>query len=118
MAWKMGIIFRPELEVSAREGTMARELYDLVFKIFSMIKMDTQEIEGINSLVKRCVDMAPSISPGLLSARMVTKKNLQVNYPTAELRETLVRQCTDAHKDTKTIYDNKGKGRNWCILMR
>jgi len=116
VAWKLAATFTAEFEACAKDGTLRPELFNLIFSIFAMIKLDTQEVEGINSLAKRCIDMAPAISPALLSARMVCKKNMQVNFSSGELREKLVQSCVKAHKEIKATFDKKGRGAEPAVV--
>ncbi len=105
IAPKLGTIFKTELERASNDGRLAKHMFNFLWALFSMAKLDTQEIEGINGLLKRCIDLAPHISPDLLSARMTSKKHLQVNHNSAQLREDLVTQCIEAHKETKAAHD-------------
>ena len=51
-------------------------MFTLVKCISISIKADVQEIEGINSMIKRIGERAPNMSLGLLWARIAIKKRL------------------------------------------
>jgi hypothetical protein len=106
---KLGTIFKSDLEMAASEGRLPRRLFNLVHDMFLMLKLDTQEIEGINGLLKRICDMAPAISPDLLAARILAKKTLQVNHNTPALREKLIQECVEKHRDIKAEFDRRNR---------
>ena len=114
IAPKLGLCFRREIELAAQDGTLCRQLFTLLFALLSSVRLDTQEVEGINSILKRAVDLAPAISADLLAARMVCKKKLAVSYSTAPLRDGLVQTCIQAHADITVAYE-KRFGRNAAV---
>ncbi len=109
VAPKLGYIFKAELTAAASDGFLSPKLFDLLYSIFDTLKLDTQEIEGINGLLKRCIDLAPNIAVELLSSRMLAKKNLQVNFGSAAAREDLIQQCIENHKDIKAEFDKRSR---------
>lgn len=111
IAPKLGQCFRREIELAAMHGTLCIQLFTLILSLLSSVRLDTQEVEGINSILKRAVDLAPAISADLLAARMVCKKKLAVSYNTAPLRDGLVQTCIQAHAAITEAYE-KRFGRN------
>eukprot|EP00959_Pyramimonas_sp_CCMP1952_P112070 2343711-Pyramimonas_sp.AAC.1 len=72
-------IFAPELARCRDEGRGAldRQLWAFVNAIAREWKLDTQEIEGVNSIIKTVWKRSPAIAWPLLSARMSMRKFLE-----------------------------------------
>ena len=98
-------LFKADLGVCSASGVIDPLLAQLVAESFSsLLVLDTQEIEGCNSIIKKVVQLAPSIKLPLLSDRLMIKKVLAprvLKGATAALRrearlETL-QYCADYH---------------------
>ena len=67
---------KADLELSSQTGCLAVTMYRFLRDVAHMHHTDTQEIEGINSIVKHCMKLAPSMHVDLLSARIQIKKEI------------------------------------------
>ena len=66
--------FKTELEeVISSEGLCPLPLYTVILVLRSRLSMDTQDVEGANSVLQTMCKMAPSIKHGLVSDRMRAK---------------------------------------------
>ena len=77
--WKIVTRFAAELTVAYLEGTITRGLHFFLVCVVRQLSSDTQEIEGINSIIKHIKDVAPSIGLFLLNARTINKKTLDLS---------------------------------------
>jgi hypothetical protein len=68
---KLRTVFKAELQRASLDGTLNEFLHTLVDDMCDHTLLDTQEIEGTNSIVKATIAAAPSITIPLLSARPV-----------------------------------------------
>ena len=75
-ARKIRLLCDSDLRQAAAHGTTGIFLFTLVKCISISIKADVQEIEGINSMIKRIGERAPNMSLELLWARIAIKKRL------------------------------------------
>ncbi len=73
---KVIVIFEQELVAAASSGMLDYELWVVVTSMFGHLHTDSQEIEGVNSILRRIVTIAPSIQQQLLSSRLQIKKHL------------------------------------------
>ena len=55
-------------------GTLDYDFYNLISSIGNMMLLDTQEIEGMNSLVMGLIKRCPYIGLRLLSSRVLSRK--------------------------------------------
>lgn len=98
-------LFADDLGRCSSTGCLEPMVHQLLFESFSLLVMDTQEVEGCNSIIKKIAQIAPSIKLPLLSDRLVIKKTLTprvLKGATASLRrearlETL-QYCVDYHQ--------------------
>ena len=81
---KFRAIFKTELEICAKTGTIDSMVYQLVSDFFSMLPVETQEIEGTNSMIKRIYQLSPNIKLPLMSDRILIKKALTTKVTTGE----------------------------------
>ena len=97
ITWKLPQVFRQELEHCVNTGMLLNdELWNLLNGLTKMLIIDTQEVEGMNSILKRNVTIAPAILLPLAAARVMIKKELGTSGTPLE-REDLVRACVDNH---------------------
>jgi len=68
--------FKSELKHCSKTGMLDHFVHQLLTDFFEMMVLDTQEIEGANSIVKKMVHLAPNIHLPLLSDRLLMKKVL------------------------------------------
>eukprot|EP00959_Pyramimonas_sp_CCMP1952_P227157 4749462-Pyramimonas_sp.AAC.1 len=59
-----------------RTGRIDRQLWVLARTITRMMAADTQEVEGLNSIIKRCLEMAPGMGLELLSSWALLRKTV------------------------------------------
>ena len=97
-------LFREDLELSKKSGCIEPMLFQLLSEAFRMLPLETQEVEGINSIVKRIVKIAPSIKLPLLSDRVLIKKALstkilagQTADERREARHDALHRCVEWH---------------------
>lgn len=68
--------------VTERTGTIDSMVYQLVSDVFSMLPVETQEIEGTNSMTKRIYQLSPNIKLPLMSDWILIKKALTTKVTT------------------------------------
>jgi hypothetical protein len=73
---KLRLIFERELLGAAETGKIDPVLWEFLDDLFNMTAENTQDIEGVNSVIRHIVDLAPSVSLATLSSRVVIKKIL------------------------------------------
>jgi hypothetical protein len=73
---KYRLLFEYELVSASETGTFDAELWQFTQDMFDMTVDNTQDIEGLNSIIKHVVDLAPRIELKTLSARVQIKKML------------------------------------------
>jgi hypothetical protein len=66
---KFAVCFRQELQEAAASGRMNAQVHELVCSIFGALLPTTQEVESMNSQVRRMVLLSPSMALPLLSSR-------------------------------------------------
>ena len=71
---KLRRLFARELTVAAELGTLDPTLFTLLMDVSLVWPLDTQELEGCNSVIKYVVELSPNISWQLLSSRITLKK--------------------------------------------
>jgi len=103
---KLVAFFRPELEHCASTGMLDQLMHQCVSDFFEVSCLDTQAVEGANSMVKKMVQIAPNIKLPLLSDRLLVKKVLapQVTQgETAEIRRQsrldAIQYTVEKHKE-------------------
>jgi hypothetical protein len=66
---KLVRVFRRELQEAATSGRLDDQVYGLVYRTFGALLLTTQEVESMNSQIRRMVTLSPSIALPLLSSR-------------------------------------------------
>lgn len=105
---KLRKLFLPELQSAARDGTLHGDLFQLLFNIFLLLFCDTQEVEGANNILRRCITNAPHISIGLLSSRLSIKK-LLAQCETKAQREEFISNSLEYLKKSSAVSSSKGR---------
>ncbi len=95
VAFKIMLLFHTELLNTIRTGTLDPELHKLLVDVFEMMTDNTQDIEGVNSIISHIVDLAPSIGLKLLSGRILVKKTLK--FAAASERENVIQEVCQVH---------------------
>ena len=75
---KLKIVFEMDLVQAREAGTLSQECFDFVWWLCRMWRGCTQEIEGLNGMLKMLIPRAPSVSLELASARICVRKALHV----------------------------------------
>jgi len=104
ITWKVVALFPEELQHAEKTGKLDANLYKLLLAISKLLMSDTQEIEGMNSVIKRVLEIAPAIGLRLVCARLMIKKWLASLAKTTEQRERVISKCADCHKESLNIY--------------
>jgi hypothetical protein len=73
---KLARLFRRDLEVARDTGKLLGPLRGLLVELFGCTRPDTQAVEGVNSMLRRMLNLAPHLSVELLSSRLIIKKAL------------------------------------------
>ena len=73
--------WRQQLEQAARTGQLDARLFKFITHLARAWALDTGEIEGVNSVLKRIVSISPAIEWALISARTVIKKSVAADLP-------------------------------------
>ena len=75
VAVKVKRLLRADLEHAAATGLLTASLHYFLLVLNILLPIDTQEVEGFNSVIKVMTDRAPSMKVPLLNARLTIKKN-------------------------------------------
>eukprot|EP00969_Alexandrium_andersonii_P059839 2635469-Alexandrium_andersonii.AAC.1 len=70
MVVKLRRVFARELEQSAVDGMLDRRAWRFLRTLGESIGTDTQQLEGVNSMVKHMTKLAPNMRLRLLSSRV------------------------------------------------
>eukprot|EP00969_Alexandrium_andersonii_P173615 7675694-Alexandrium_andersonii.AAC.1 len=105
---KLRRTFAGELARAAADGTLDGELWHLLRSVGRAIGTDTQQLEGVNSMVKHMTKLAPNMKLRLLSSRVVIKKTLSDSLRTKGERERLVQFAIEHHAGAKALVDLPG----------
>eukprot|EP00973_Karenia_brevis_P068697 9551862-Karenia_brevis.AAC.1 len=73
---KIFILCYRDVQRAATTGTTGTRLYLLLLALRSFSHTDQQDIEGVNKVIKLLYDRAPTITLGLIDARVRLKKQL------------------------------------------
>eukprot|EP00959_Pyramimonas_sp_CCMP1952_P102715 2148254-Pyramimonas_sp.AAC.1 len=60
--------------------------------------METQDIEGVNSIIKTIWKRSPAIAWALMSSRMTLRKFIAAHLSSKESRDAFVAECVAHHK--------------------
>lgn len=96
---RLRLIFVSALRIAANTGCLDYRLWLLLETIAQQWKMDTQEIEGVNNIIKYLMALCPALAWELLASRITIKKECADHKSPAD-REYLVTMCVDHHDDT------------------
>eukprot|EP00959_Pyramimonas_sp_CCMP1952_P390961 8193008-Pyramimonas_sp.AAC.1 len=58
---KFGRLFGKELMETANTGELPLSIYEFLCDVFMMWRLDTQEIEGVNSVLKYCAKISSNL---------------------------------------------------------
>lgn len=108
LSYNLALLFQHDLTIARDTGTIRPDLFELLRCVFRMIHPGTQEIEGINSLVKHITDLAPSIGVRLLTSRIVSNNSLP-HFNTPALREQLVQEFVVMHAEVQKFVNDADK---------
>ena len=81
---KFRTIFKEELEICARTGAIDALFFQLLRDFFNLLPIETQEVEGTNSMIKKTYQIAPAIKLPLMSDRILIKKALATKVISGE----------------------------------
>ena len=70
-AWKASSLFQPLLEQTIRDGTLHPQLHHLFCLYARQLNSDTQEVEGINGIIKKTCELFPAFQLQLLNSRVL-----------------------------------------------
>lgn len=96
-------IFRQALQHAADTGLLQDDLYEFLSDLSSMWELDTQEVEGMNGLIKLMLGLAPNIRLPLLSARVTIKKTLAAALPHKDHREAAIHAAIQMHTEACAV---------------
>jgi hypothetical protein len=71
---KLATLFGSEMRSAAQTGQLCPRLHDMLSLAFGILMVDTQEIEGVNSIIKYVTTISPNISTSLLQSRILINK--------------------------------------------
>ena len=74
---KVRNLFRPQLEQCAQTGQLDTTVWSFLENVAMIWWLDTEAVEGINSVVKAIHRSAPSIKWMLMGSRVMNKKNVR-----------------------------------------
>ncbi|CAK0878364.1 unnamed protein product [Prorocentrum cordatum] len=96
--WKIAKCSECELRAVARRGVIDAQAWRLFLALSHMISSDTQEIEGMNGIVKSVLSMAPNAGLELLSTRTLLKKSLATMSRSPAGLDNAIKDCVDNHR--------------------
>jgi len=98
---KFVALFQGLIEQTRATGFLDPELHAFHTSLSERVPLDTQRIEGMNSMVKRCVKLAPNIGLPLLSSRIQIKKACHHLLQTKADRSELVQLAVHHHEEAR-----------------
>eukprot|EP00959_Pyramimonas_sp_CCMP1952_P084041 1757681-Pyramimonas_sp.AAC.1 len=78
IAAKLKLLFHDDFNYSANSGLLTAPLAACLMALRAVWPLDTQSLEGINSVIQVMCKRAPHMSIPLLNARLSTKKNIDL----------------------------------------
>ena len=69
-------LYRDDFKLCSQIGTLPTYVYRLLPDFFAMVPLDSREVEGANSIIKRIHRLAPNIKLRLMGDRVLIKKML------------------------------------------
>jgi hypothetical protein len=99
--YKIVCIFYAEFVEMRSTGVCCIALWRLVYDIARMWKLDTQDVEGLNSILKHICKICPHIGWELLAARLATRNRM--GNATAARQDELVLECVALHEEAMAI---------------
>lgn len=100
-------LFEGLLENAAVCGMLDPELYCFLTELSREVPLDTQEIEGMNSMIKHMSRLAPNIQLPLLSSRIQIKKTYSDQLARRDARKTIIAKAIEWHDKAKTKPDSQ-----------
>ena len=92
----------PELRLVFASGDIPKKLEAFIKSILSSVYLDTQEIEGMNSIIKSICKAAPNIHLPLLSSRLTIKKHIRsMGVSSVAQRALIVDAAAHSHQETR-----------------
>ena len=88
---------------------MNQDVWCLLADISSLWRLDTQEIEGVNSLIKKMTGDSPNMNLELLSARVTIKKTMSAKLTTHEERQQGADACIEHHAAAKEFVTDESR---------
>eukprot|EP00959_Pyramimonas_sp_CCMP1952_P229313 4794708-Pyramimonas_sp.AAC.1 len=70
--------FPDDIDRSVSTGTIGDSAFMMLLRVACTIAADTQEVEGMNGMLKALMKHAPAIDIPLLSARLVNRMSLAI----------------------------------------
>ena len=108
-ARKIRTVFFKDLKHIAETGTTTEPFHSLISDIARHWEPDTQEIEGVNSILSHMVELSPNISTHLLSSRLTINTHvlgLHSDKNTDRI-DGFVQSCEMYHKRAAAYVDDK-----------
>ena len=101
---KFRLFFAEELRACRETGSLCPQVHQLVSDFFNMLPMETQEVEGANSVIKRIHELAPNVKLPLMSDRLLIKKAVTARLlqgtqqERREAKMNVLHYAVDTHK--------------------
>ena len=109
---KVRTLFLSCFQYSATTGLCTFQLHLFLTELFGMWTCDTQEVEGVNNIIKTIAKLAPNISWRLMASR-VTVKKAAATCQSRDARTQLVNDAVSALPDSKGFH---GDADRWAAL--
>ncbi len=88
----------------ADRGTLSYDLWQLLRCLMRMLAVDTQEIEGLNSVIKHVLGLAPAMGLKLLSSRALIKKTIMWRDHGPQAIDSLATKCAAFHHTALRVH--------------
>eukprot|EP00974_Lingulodinium_polyedra_P035136 3374723-Lingulodinium_polyedra.AAC.1 len=98
---KLRVLFAVELQEASQSGLCNKRLWRLVADLMSVWHTNTQEVEGVNSIIKKIVQLAPNVSWKVLAARISIKKGCGCMAPSRSSEEAFIQNCVATDDQTR-----------------
>ena len=98
---KLGTTFSSELAYCAETGLLHQKMQVFTAMLLSVMRLDTQAVEGLNSTIKLMSRAAPNLHAPLLSARLNVKTHVRQFGSTRAARAGLIDAAAGQHDRTK-----------------
>lgn len=114
---KVGILLGEEFQYSKDTGLLHPRLKTFLEHLFNVMSLDTQSVEGLNSVIKLMCRAAPNLHLPLLSSRLNIKTFVREHASTSAERAALLDEAVEYHERTKQWMVEDADPHRWGLVL-